>query len=85
MEESVYSPTDNIWMFLGHRANLPEIKTMLTGFNVYLHERGQLWPREGMELIGQTEVTLIRQGREVHGSFQVSQLQIVFSNRKIVF
>ena len=41
-----------MFMLLGHLKENAD-STYFIGYQIYLHEKGQFWPRPGMEMIGQ--------------------------------
>ena len=76
---SYYGFVNRLFMLLGNKEYSTVMGHYLQEFNVYLHEKGQFWPRPGMASIGQTEGIRIKKGVELIGQFEydkVKQLNI---------
>ena len=43
------------------------------GYNIYLHEAGQFWPSDDLQLVGQTQALHLAPGRQWEGQFTVSR------------
>jgi len=47
----------------------------LQGFDVYLHQKGQFWPRADMAALGQSEKIILEKDTEMEGSFMLSRVR----------
>ena len=53
----------------------------LKGFVVYLHEKGQFWPRPDMNIIGQSKPITIRGRKEIVGQFSITKIEMISQPR----
>ena len=69
------SPPDfdkRLLMFLGDvRTRVKE--SNINSFIVYIHEKGQFWPRPGMAFIGQSEPIILNLNSEVDATFSIQK------------
>ena len=69
--KSLTSHEDTLVMFLGNKKDSPKY---LEGYDIYLHEKGQFWPKEGMEKIGQSDVFHLKHDHELKADFDFQEI-----------
>ena len=67
---------NNLFMLLGNR-NTRESTELFIGFVVYLHEKGQFWPRVGLDVIGQSKAITLEKSLEMVGQFSVAVVESI--------
>ena len=65
-------------MLLGNKDFKSILSYYLKDFDVYLHEKGQFWPRPGLNTyIGQSEVIRLQRGIESIGQFEYGRVEMI--------
>ena len=64
-------------MLLGNKELNIVQNYQLREFVVYMHEKGQFWPRQGLTNIGQSEGIRIERGMEISGQFEMKKIEMI--------
>ena len=68
---------NRFFMLLGNRKLHNKFGALFVGFEVYLHEKGQFWPRGDMQIIGQTDAIKIDKFQEIVGHFSIKRIEMI--------
>ena len=74
-EETGTKFENRLFMLLGSNKFGKKLDYYLLGFVVYLHEKGQFWPRLDLNIIGQSKPVHVKTFKEVIGQFSVSKIE----------
>ena len=66
---------DRLFMLLGNRNTQTDSEELFIGFVIYLHEKGQFWPRHGMDMIGQSNAITLEKYQETVGHFSMTEVE----------
>ena len=69
--------TSRLFMLLGRNALEQPERDLFIGVELYLHEKGQFWPRPNMDIIGQTQPIMIPVNQQVQGEFSIKNIAMI--------
>ena len=76
-QTSQFEFQNRLFMLLGNKKLKTVQNNPMREFYVYLHEKGQFWPRPGMNMIGQSEGIRLGTKMEIIGQFQYGKLEMI--------
>ena len=76
-QTSQFEFQNRFFMLLGNKKLKTVQNNPMREFYVYLHEKGQFWPRPGMNYLGQSEGIKIERGIEISGQFEMKKMEMI--------
>ena len=71
--KSNFEFTSRLFALLGSNKDNPD----LVSFSIYLHEKGQFWPRSDITGVGQSDEIKLNKNVELEGSYSVTKFEVL--------